>query len=118
MNDKDLVAKLKAIKAEILALKQAHKYGLGRADFFKGTVSLDISAGVHNIEVQIRYPSLQNGMPFLWVLEDFFQSMSVEQDGINTITITGTTSNFSDPSTISLAVVSTLQYMAILIREV
>lgn len=118
MNDKDLVGKLKAIKAEVLALKQAHKYGLGRADFFKGEASLDISAGVHNIEVQVRYPSIQNGMPYLWILEDFFQDMSVEQDGINTITITGRTANYSDPTTIKLAVVSTLQYMGIFMREV
>lgn len=118
MRQSDFIAQLKWIKREILALKQAHKYGLGRSDFFRGTVENSFSVGSHNIQATIRYQSIQNGIPYILALTSGWEIEKVEQDGINTVTMTGATSNFESESSALLTLISSLEPMAISLEEI
>ena len=45
MDGRDFYTRLKKIKAEVLAMKQAHDYGLGRVDLDTKSVQFDLPAG-------------------------------------------------------------------------
>ena len=108
----ELVEKLKWIRSEVLALKQAHEYGLGRADFFYYEASIEVGEGIHNLLLEIKYPSLEFGMPYVWVMSVSFSKTSVEMDGINTVRFYATTPNYSGGTfTINVYVISSKQTM-------
>ena len=49
MDNRDLYTRLKAIKAEILAMKQSHDYGLGRTDLVRKWWQIDYSPSVSGV---------------------------------------------------------------------
>lgn len=63
MDSKDFVTKLKKIKAEILALKQAYKRGLGAANFYHA-VSDIVMSGSDYVRLTIEYNTESDELPF------------------------------------------------------
>lgn len=78
MDARDFSLRLKKIKAEVLAMKQAHRYGLNSAGFYIGnnSVSFTPSFDHTDIRVVITFDMTKNNMPmFIWSvggLYDFY----------------------------------------------
>lgn len=78
MDAKDFTIRLKKIKAEILALKQSYKYGIGRADFvFNKFYKTFDTTGQKNMRLTASFNS--DTMPFcqLWVDNLYFDNILV-----------------------------------------
>lgn len=63
----ELVEKLKWIRSEVLALKQAHEYGLNAFDFYTKTVSIEtppISIEPVELRLTIKYGNDVSQLPF------------------------------------------------------
>lgn len=69
MDERNFSERLKAIKAEILALKQAHEYGLNSPKFYYKIVRVDFTPTLSNVDlrVTIKYDTDKNTMPMqIW----------------------------------------------------
>lgn len=69
MDERNFSERLKAIKAEILALKQAHEYGLNSPKFYYKIVRVDFTPTISNVDlrVTIKYDTDKNTMPMqIW----------------------------------------------------
>lgn len=67
MDESDFSRRLKEIKAEVLALKQAHEYGLGAFNFYYKSASIDTppaSLEDVNLRLTIKYGDDVNQLPF------------------------------------------------------
>lgn len=67
MDERSFTKKLKDIKAEVLALKQAHEYGLGAFNFYYKSASIDTppsSLDNVNLRLTIKYGDDVKQLPF------------------------------------------------------
>ena len=64
MDAKTFRKKLKEIKAEVLALKQAHEYGIGRADFPWSGQEIIYTEG-DTIAITVEFADTVENMPFM-----------------------------------------------------
>lgn len=66
MDARDFSLRLKKIKAEALAMKQAHRYGLGRADFPSELVEITPStSGELYVRLIIVFRGTTDNLPFI-----------------------------------------------------
>ena len=65
----ELVEKLKWIRSEVLALKQAHEYGLNSPKFYYKIVRVDFPPTISEVDLRviIKYDTDKNNMPMqIW----------------------------------------------------
>ena len=65
MDGRDFSVRLKKIKAEILAMKQAHEYGLNRTNFDSQLVEEPVSSAGVRVKITIKVDTRYNTEPFL-----------------------------------------------------
>lgn len=73
MDAKTFSKKLKEIKAEVLALKQAHEYGLGRADFPWSGQEIIFSQG-DTITIKVSFADTVENLPYM----QFYSKASIQ----------------------------------------
>lgn len=117
MDERDFMTRIKKIKAEILALKQAFKYGLGRADFPREDLTLEVGTGTHNIEITIVSKNLNGHLPFIELIGTALQSATINLNE-DTITITGPTANYGSSATIRMTVIMAAPIISAAIEEI
>lgn len=112
MDGRDFSLRLKKIKAEVLALKQAHAYGLNRTDFDSIFIEEEKSARRVNYKLVIKVDTSLSLQPYIELTSlDLFSFNSWDWNGVDKeFTITGSYYN-SIPSaqgyTTAISLVST-----------
>lgn len=73
MDGRDFAIRLKKIKAEVLALKQAHKYGLNRSSFYTSSSSFIPVGSPSTVyaRITIRFDMESDEVPFFLLYSDF-----------------------------------------------
>ena len=125
MEARDFTRKLKKIKAELLALKQAHEYGLNRTDFYYLSKEVPTSSsGFINIRITITFKMKEVQMPYYIVRSNLDNSSSIYGAGLwdsvnKRIIITGRTIMVQPYDTKYFAyVASTREITSITIEEI
>ena len=125
MEARDFTRKLKKIKAELLALKQAHEYGLNRTDFYYLSKEVPTSSsGFINIRITITFKMEEVQMPYYIVRSNLDNSSSIYGAGLwdsvnKRIIITGRTIMVQPYDTKYFAyVASTREITSITIEEI
>lgn len=97
MDARDFTRRLKKIKAELLALKQAHEYGLNRTDFYYSSKEVPTSSdGFVDIKISITFNMTEVEMPYYIVRSNLDDPASTYGPGLwdsrnKRIVITGRT---------------------------
>lgn len=90
-NSKDFTIRLKKIKAEVLAIKQAHKYGLNRTDFSSILIQEPQSSRSISFRLILYIDTNSSSQPYIdFGTIDLFTITTWQWDGTNkTLTING-----------------------------
>ena len=122
---RDFTRRLKKIKAELLALKQAHEYGLNRTDFYYFSKKVPTSAsGFVNIRIIITFNMAETEMPY-YIMQSSLDSVASSYgaglwDSVNKrIIITGTAFVIQlDETNLFAYVASVREITSIVIEEI
>lgn len=125
VTSKDFTAQFKGIKAEVLALKQAHEYGLNRTNFDIRYIEETVSSAGVNYEMTIVFDTKSSSQPYIQINSYDFDYAEIylytwTWDGdTKTLTLTGYYRNFhyvSHPET-EIAIVSAVPIKNIVWEE-
>ena len=117
MDNRDLYTRLKAIKAEVLAMKQSHDYGLNRTDFDFRWLGYPIPSRYVQFRLTIVVENAVGGEPYIDIsVEDIFITGRTWNNNTQTLIIIGyyfypeiAQSYTADIGIISTKVIKTIQ---------
>lgn len=125
VTSKDFTAQFKGIKAEVLAMKQAHEYGLNRTNFELRYIEEYVSDSAASFRLTITFDTKSSSQPYIQINSYDFDYAEIylytwTWDAINkAIIITGLYGNFhyvSHPET-EIALVSAVPIKNIVWEE-